>query len=291
MTYADNADTQRANSDYIRTSMKAPILEKEHELSLARQWRDDRNERALHELIESYTRLVVAIANKFRYYGLPLGDLIQEGNIGLMTAAEKFDPDRELRFSTYATWWVRSCIQDYVLRNWSIVRTGTTSAHKSLFFNFRRLRAKIEGDQEHEGLNDNDRAAIAKQLKVRVQDVEHMEGRLSGVDSSLNMTVSEDGDDEWQSMLPSDTPNPEDIVVAMKDAETRSAWLNSALQTLPEREQKIIKDRHMNDDVVTLESLGRELGISKERVRQLEQRAMVQLKDAILSITTDDRHV
>jgi len=284
MAYVDDSSTQKANSDYIRSSMNAPLLEKEHELDLARRWRDKRDERALHELVKSYTRLVVSIANKFRYYGLPIGDLIQEGNIGLMTAAEKFDPDRELRFSTYASWWVKSCIQDYILRNWSIVRTGTTAAHKSLFFNFRRLRARIESDKEHEGLNDADRAEIAEDLGVRVQDVEHMEGRLSGVDSSLNMTVSDESDDEWQNMLASEAPNPEDVVVEMRSAETRSEWLNKALRQLPEREQMIISERHLNEEVVTLEALGHELGISKERVRQLEQRAMTQLKSAIVSI-------
>ena len=289
MAYIDDSNTQKANMDYIRKSMNTPLLEKEKELELARQWRDKRNERALHELVNSYTRLVVAIANKFRYYGLPIGDLIQEGNIGLMTAADKFDPDRELRFSTYATWWIKSCIQDYILRNWSIVRTGTTAAHKSLFFNFRRLRAQIEGDKEQEGLNDDDRAAIAEDLGVRVQDVEHMEGRLSGVDSSLNMTISEDSDDEWQSMLPTESPNPEDVVVHMRSAETRSAWLNEALRALPEREQKIIEDRHLSEDSVTLETLGAELGISKERVRQLEQRAMTHIKSSMLNMQADQR--
>ena len=289
MAYIDDSNTQKANMDYIRKSMKTPLLEKEKELELARQWRDKRNERALHELVNSYTRLVVAIANKFRYYGLPIGDLIQEGNIGLMTAADKFDPDRELRFSTYATWWIKSCIQDYILRNWSIVRTGTTAAHKSLFFNFRRLRAQIEGNKEQEGLNDDDRAAIAEDLGVRVQDVEHMEGRLSGVDSSLNMTISEDSDDEWQSMLPTESPNPEDVVVHMRSAETRSAWLNEALRALPEREQKIIEDRHLSEDSVTLETLGAELGISKERVRQLEQRAMTHIKSSMLNMQADQR--
>jgi len=284
MTYVDDSATQKANLSYIREAMDAPILEKDHELALARRWREKGDERALHELITSYTRLVVSIANKFRFYGLSQGDLIQEGNIGLMTAANKFEPGRELRFSTYATWWIKSSIQDYVLRNWSIVRTGTTAAHKSLFFNFRRLRAQIEGEKEHEGLSDSDRADIAEKLNVRVQDVEHMEGRLSGVDSSLNMTLSDDSDDEWQNMLASDTPNPEDVVVEMRDAETRSDWLNKALNTLPEREQRIISERHMNDEVVTLEALGQELGISKERVRQLEQRAMTQLKTAITSL-------
>ena len=283
MIYVDNSKTQHADSDYIRRSMKAPLLEKEHELTLARRWREEQDETALHELIEAYSRLVIAIASKFRFYGLPQGDLIQEGHVGLMIAANKFDPDRDLRFSTYASWWVKSCIQDYILRNWSIVRTGTTAAHKSLFFNFRRLRAKIESMSEREGLTDDDRAEIANDLNVRMADVEHMEGRLSGVDSSLNMSVGEEEGDEWQSLLPSQSPNPEDVVMGMKDAETRSEWLNHALDTLPEREQMIINKRHLGDEVVTLDSLGKELGISKERVRQLEERAIGRLKDNILA--------
>lgn len=289
MTYSDNIETQKADRTYIRNSMKAPVLDKAHELDLARRWRDKRDEKALHELVSAYTRLVVSIASKFRFYGLPVGDLIQEGNIGLMTAADKFEPDRDLRFSTYAGWWIKSCIQDYVLRNWSIVRTGTTAAHKSLFFNFRRLRARIEGDKEQEGLSDADRTYIAEELGVRVEDVEHMEGRLSGVDSSLNATITdEDSSTQWQDTLAADTPSPEDIVITMRDAQTRSKWLNEALQTLPAREQTIINQRHLNDDVVTLEQLGKDLGISKERVRQLEQRAMDQLKTAICKAKHDD---
>ena len=141
MTHIDDPETQKANLKYIRSSMNEPLLEKDHELALAKRWSEDRDERALHELVQSYTRLVISIAAKFRNYGLPMGDLIQEGNVGLMQAAERFDYKRDLRFSTYASWWIRSCIQDYVLRNWSIVRTGTTAAQKSLFFNLRRLRA------------------------------------------------------------------------------------------------------------------------------------------------------
>ncbi|HCQ70926.1 MAG TPA: RNA polymerase factor sigma-32 [Rhodospirillaceae bacterium] len=282
MAYVDNTETQKADREYIRNSMNAPILEKDKELALARAWRDNRDEKALHELVSAYTRLVVSIANKFRFYGLPIGDLIQEGNIGLMTAAEKFEPDRDLRFSTYANWWIKSCIQDYVLRNWSIVRTGTTAAHKSLFFNFRRLRAQIEGTNEHEGLSEADRAQIAEDLGVRIEHVEHMEGRLSGVDSSLNATIAdEDNGAQWQDTLAEDAPNPEEVVTSMRDAQTRSKWLNDALHTLPSREQTIISQRHLSDDVVTLEQLGQDLGISKERVRQLEQRAMDTLKTAI----------
>lgn len=281
MAHIDDPQTQKANMNYIRTAMNAPMLEKEHELALARRWRDERDEAALHELVSSYTRLVVSMATRFRNYGLPMGDLIQEGNIGLMQAAERFEPARELRFSTYASWWIRSAIQDYVLRNWSIVRTGTTSAQKSLFFNLRRLRNKIENRKEAEGLNDNDRAEIAETLNVRVKDVETMEGRMSGVDSSLNMRVGEDEGEEWQNFLPAEQPDPEEATIGVHDAQTRSAWLQKALSTLPDREQQIIRERHLGYETVTLEALGKDLGISKERVRQLEQRAMSRLKDSM----------
>lgn len=283
MAHIDDPQTQKANLDYIRNSMAEPLLEKDHELDLARRWRDKGDEKALHELVRSYTRLVVSAAAKFRNYGLPMGDLIQEGNIGLMQAANRFEPERELRFSTYANWWIRSAMQDYILRNWSIVRTGTTAAQKSLFFNLRRLRAKIERANGSEGLTDADRAKIAKELQVNIRDVEEMEGRLSGADSSLNAVISEDGEEEWQNFLKDDRPNPEDIVIQMKDAKTRSQWLAEALGTLTEREQKIIRDRHLQYETVTLEDLGRELGVSKERVRQLEARAMEKLKAGLES--------
>lgn len=281
MAYIDDPQTQKSNTSYIRHSMREPILEKDHELALARRWRDKGDEKALHELVRSYMRLVVAMASKFRGYGLPVGDLIQEGNIGLMQAAARFDPERDVRFSTYAGWWIRAAIQDYILRNWSIVRTGTTSAQKSLFFNLRRLRARIEGKTGQSSLNDEGRAKIARELKVPVRDVEAMEGRLSASDQSLNAVVGEDGAEEWQNFLADDRPNPEEIVIGMKDAQARSAWLNNALGKLSDRERKIIRDRHLNYDAVTLEDLGKELGISKERVRQIESRAMEKLKENI----------
>lgn len=287
MSYIDDQETQKANLRYIRNAMDQPLLDKDHELDLARRWRDSNDERALHELVQSYQRLVISIAAKFRNYGLPMGDLIQEGNVGMMQAAAKFEPDRELRFSTYATWWIRSCIQDYVLRNWSIVRTGTTAAHKSLFFNFRRLRAQIEGRNETEGLDLQGRQEIADELGVKLKDVETMEGRLSANDKSLNARITQDSNEEWQTFLEDEDTNPEDIVVGMKDAQTRSAWLNEALLKLSDREQKIIRERHLTDEVVTLESLGQDLGISKERVRQLEKRAMDKIKDTMITFVDD----
>lgn len=287
MAHIDDIQTQRSNLDYIRTSMNEPLLAKDHELDLARRWREKGDEKALHELVQSYTRLVVAMASRFRNYGLPIGDLIQEGNIGLMQAANRFEPDRDVRFSTYAAWWIRSSIQDYVLRNWSIVRTGTTAAQKSLFFNLRRLRAKIEGQNGQEGLNDEGRAQIARDLDVKVSDVTDMESRLAANDQSLNATIGEDGDSDWQSFLADTRPNPEDVVMGMKDAQTRSQWLQEALGELSDREQTIIRERHLGYEPVTLEELGKQLGVSKERVRQLEQRAMDKLKVSMGRHVTD----
>ncbi len=287
MAYSDDTQTRKSNLDYIRTAMNEPMLEKEHELDLARRWKDNQDEAALHELIRSYTRLVVAAAAKFKHYGLPMEDLIQEGNIGLMQAAERFEPERELRFSTYASWWIRSAIQDYILRNWSIVRTGTTSAQKSLFFNLRRLRARIERHSGFDGLGEEGREMIANQLGVKVKDVETMEARMNGGDSSLNVVISEDGTEEFQNFLADDRPTPEENVIGFHDAKTRSKWLNEALGQLSDREQKIIRDRHLQYETVTLEELGKELSISKERVRQLEARAMEKLKET-LAPSVDD---
>lgn len=281
MSYIDDPTTQQANMRYIRHAMDEPLLEREHELDLATRWKDKRDERALHELVRSYTRLVVAIAAKFKNYGLPMGDLIQEGNIGLMEAAARFEPELGNRFSTYATWWIRAQIQDYVLRNWSIVRTGTTAHQKSLFFNLRRLRAKIDGQAARDYLDDDAREQVAKELGVSVKEVSEMESRMNGGDQSLNSPLGMNGENEFQDFLADPTPNPEEIVIGMKDNATRAKWLNEALGELSPRERTIIQKRQMAESVVTLEDLGKQLGISKERVRQLEQRAMDKLKSSM----------
>src|SRR5262245_42175444 len=197
MTHIDDAHTQRANQGYIKRSMRAPLLDGVREQELARSWRKHRDEAALHKLVSAYARLVMPFAMKYRRYGLPMGDLIQEGNVGLMEAAARFDPERAVRFSTYATWWIRARIQDFVLRNWSIVRTGTTAAQKALFFNLRRLQARID-DAGAQGLSSEGRLRIATELKVDVAEVELMEMRLAGADQSLNAPVAEGGDDDWQ---------------------------------------------------------------------------------------------
>lgn len=280
MAYIDDPQTQKANLKYIRASMREPMLEREVEFDLARRWRGDEDEAALHELVRSYTRLVVSTAARFRNYGLPMGDLVQEGNVGLMQAAAKFDPEREFRFSTYATWWIRSAIQDYILRNWSIVRTGTTAAQKTLFFNLRRLRARI-ADASTGRLSDEGRGEIAKELRVKRHEVESMENRLNASDQSLNATVGESSEDSWQDFLADTRPTPEIVVRERRDVEVRSLWLNKAIDELSPREQIIIRQRRLREEGATLEELGRELGVSKERVRQLEHRALTKMRDVI----------
>ena len=280
MAYIDDPTTQRANLAFIKNSMKEPLLEREREFSLARRWREDGDERALHKLVRAYMRLVVSTASRFRNYGLPMGDLVQEGNVGLMQAAARFEPEREIRFSTYATWWIRSAMQDYVLRNWSIVRTGTTAAQKSLFFNLRRLRARIE-DVSATRLSREGRQFIADNLKVNIRDVESMEVRLSAADQSLNAPVSESSDDDWQDFLADNRPSPEEVAIGMRDSETRSRWLGEALRELSPREQTIIRQRRLKEDGATLAELGRVLGVSKERVRQLEHRALLKLRESM----------
>lgn len=280
MAHIDDPQTQKANLRYIRASMREPMLEREVEFDLARRWRGDEDEAALHELVRSYTRLVVSTAARFRNYGLPMGDLVQEGNVGLMQAAAKFDPEREFRFSTYATWWIRSAIQDYILRNWSIVRTGTTAAQKTLFFNLRRLRARI-ADASTGRLSDEGREEIAKELRVKRHEVESMENRLNASDQSLNATVGESSEDSWQDFLADTRPTPEIVVRERRDVEVRSQWLNKAIDELSPREQIIIRQRRLREEGATLEELGRELGVSKERVRQLEHRALTKMRDVI----------
>jgi RNA polymerase sigma-32 factor len=260
--------------------MREPLLTRDHEFELAHRWRTAGDTAALHELVRAYTRLVVSIAARFRHYGLPVGDLVQEGNVGLMQAAARFEPDRGVRFSTYAAWWIRSAMQDYVLRNWSIVRTGPTAAQKSLFFNLRRLRARIE-ESSGAPLTDAGRRKIASELHVELAEVELMDMRLGAADQSLNTPVGESSEDDWQDFLPDRRPNPEEVVTSARDSEIRSRWLAEAMGELSSRERAIIRQRRLREEGATLEELGRELGVSKERVRQLEHRALVKLRLSI----------
>ena len=286
MGYVDTPQTQRANRRFMKSAMRIPLLDEKTESELARRWRDQKDETALWRLVTPYMRLVISTASRFRSYGLPVGDLIQEGNVGLMQAAARFDPDRKVRFSTYANWWIRSSMQEFVLRNWSIVRTGTTAAQKSLFFNLRRLKARIDRSGAIY-LDDSGKEQIACKLKVSLRDVSMMESRLSGSDSSLNTPVGETGEKEWQDLLAEERPGPEEIVAEHSETTARSKWIANAVAELNPREQTIIRERRLSEDGLTLEVLGRRLGISKERVRQIEQEALKKLRASILRQVND----
>ncbi len=271
---------------FVKAAMSAKFLERDEERVLAQNWKNNGDEVALHELASAHMRLVIALAARFRHYGLPLADLIQEGHIGLLEAAARFEPEREVRFSTYATWWIRASIQDYILRNWSIVRGGTSSAQKALFFNLRRLRAKLSQNPAAGG-NTSMFATIALAIGVSPADVELMDTRLSGSDVSLNAPITEgdsSGPAERVDFLVDDKPLPDETVGNQIDGDRRSNWLREALKVLSDRELRIVRERRLAEEAATLESLGARLGISKERVRQIENRAMEKLRRALNDI-------
>jgi RNA polymerase sigma-32 factor len=271
--------------------MRAELLDAETELRLAYAWRDQRDEEALHRLITAYMRLAISMASKFKRYGAPMNDLIQEASVGLMKAADKFDPDRGVRFSTYAVWWIKASIQDYVMRNWSMVRTGSTSSQKSLFFNMRRVQARLEREAATEGVHLETHELhekIAIEVGVPLHDVQMMDGRLSGSDFSLNATQSmEDEGREWIDALEDDAPQAAEKVENSHDTDTLRQWLVTALTALNDREQFIVRERKLRDDPRTLESLGSELGLSKERVRQLEAAAFGKMRKSLEAQSTE----
>lgn len=259
--------------------MKAPLLKREEEVKLGTDLRDNGDENALDKLVSSHLRLVVKMAAGFKGYGLPVSDLIQEGTLGLMDAARKFDPEKGVRFSTYARWWILASIQDYVMRNSSIVKIGTTPAQKSLFFNLRRLRAKISSNLAGP-MSDEDRVEIARILGVPTASVERMEALLSGYDSSLNTVIGSDEGDgsELQEFLEDDRPNPEENTAYHSNQTSRGNVIEKALAALDERERQIIKHRFLEEKKPTLEEIGNDFGVSKERIRQIEGRALEKLK-------------
>ncbi|MDV4168609.1 RNA polymerase factor sigma-32 [Rhodovulum sp. FJ3] len=282
----------QADQKFSRRAMKAELLDAETEAQLAYAWRDQRDEEALHRLITAYMRLAISMASKFKRYGAPMNDLIQEANLGLMKAAEKFDPDRGVRFSTYAVWWIKASVQDYVMRNWSMVRTGSTSAQKALFFNMRRVQAQIEREaaaagEELDGHQLKQRIAI--EIGVSENDVETMQGRLSGSDFSLNATQSsEDEGREWIDTIEDTGEQADAAVEHAHDTEQLREWLLNAMSALNDRERYIVQERKLKDDSRTLESLGEELGLSKERIRQLEAAAFQKMRK---NLETQSREV
>lgn len=264
---------------FISRTMKAPLLKREEEVKLGTELRDKGDEKALDKLVSSHLRLVVKMAAGFKGYGLPVSDLIQEGTLGLIDAAKKFDPEKGVRFSTYARWWILASIQDYVMRNSSIVKIGTTPAQKSLFFNLRRLRSKISKNLAGP-MSDEDRREISKILGVPTASVERMEALLSGFDSSLNTTIGSDESDgsELQEFLEDDRPNPEENIAYHSNQTSRSSVIEKALAALDERERQIIKHRFLEENKPTLEEIGNDFGVSKERIRQIEGRALEKLR-------------
>jgi RNA polymerase sigma-32 factor len=272
------------NSDMLltRKAIKAELLDAETELQLAYAWRDSRDEAALHRLITAYMRLAISMAAKFKRYGAPMNDLVQEAGLGLMKAADKFDPDRGVRFSTYAVWWIKASVQDYVMRNWSMVRTGSTSSQKSLFFNMRRVQAQLEREAQQTGENLDKHQLnqlIATEVGVPLSDVEMMDGRLSGSDFSLNATQASDEEGrEWIETLEDENARADLTVEEEHDQKRLANWLGVAMEALNDREQFIVRERKLIDSPRTLESLGAELGLSKERVRQLEAAAFGKMR-------------
>jgi RNA polymerase sigma-32 factor len=262
-------------------AMKAELLEADTELELARNWFYRECEQSLHRLVNAYMRLAISMAKKYGRYGVDTNELIQEAGIGLMKAAKKFDPERGVRFSTYATWWIKASIQDFVLRNWSLVRTGSTASQKALFFNFKRVKSKIERDYDrnvasvdYSSLNE----IVADQMGVPLRDVEMMESRLTGSDFSLNSLQQNEEGREWIETIEDENSIGADRVDSERDHKRIQVWIKEALSTLNSREKRIVIDRKLVDKPRTLDSIGGELGVSKERVRQLETQALKKLK-------------
>jgi RNA polymerase sigma-32 factor len=266
----------------LADAKRFPMLSPEREQKLAQAWRNDGDEAALRELVGSHLRLVIKIARGFAGYGLPVSDLVAEGNVGLMQAAQKFDPDRGFRFATYAMWWIRAAIQEYILHSTSIVKMGTTAAQKKLFFNLRQLKGRLEqfeaGDLPPESV-----ATIAAELGVPEKDVVEMNRRMSAADGSLNVTLTEDGEAEWLDRLVDEGPSQETVLAAADEMAQRRKLLGEAMARLNAREREILVERRLRDEPLTLEDLSRRFHVSRERIRQLEVRAVEKLRTGMLA--------
>ncbi len=281
MAYAAvNIDPESSLSRRLQEIRKFPMLSPEEELELSRRWRDHEDVDAAHKLVTSHLRLVVKIAMGYRGYGLPVGDLISEGSLGMMQAVKRFDPDRGFRLATYAMWWIRAAIQEYILHSWSLVKIGTTAAQKKLFFNLRRLKGQMQAIDEGD-LQPEQVAKIARVLDVAEQDVVSMNRRLAAPDHSLNAPVRQDSEGEWQDWLVDDAESPENAIAENEELSGRKALLANALKTLNERERHILVERRLKDDPTTLDELAQHYRISRERVRQIEVRAFEKLQKAM----------
>src|SRR3954471_6550474 len=268
-------------SRYLAEIRKFPLLDPQEEYMLAKRWREHEDTEAAHRLVTSHLRLVAKIAMGYRGYGLPINEVIAEGNIGLMQAVKRFEPERGFRLATYAMWWIRAAIQEYILRSWSLVKMGTTANQKKLFFNLRKAKSKISALEEGD-LRPDQVKLIAKRLGVTEQDVIDMNRRLGG-DASLNTPIREEGEGEWQDWLGGDSPSQETVLAESEERENRSKALRKALGVLNDRERRIFEARRLAEDPVTLEELSDEFGVSRERVRQIEVRAFEKVQAAVRS--------
>ena len=273
-------------SRYLSEIRKFPLLEPQEEFMLAKRWREHGDSKAAHRLVTSHLRLVAKIAMGYRGYGLPVAELISEGNVGMMQAVKRFDPDRGFRLATYAMWWIRASIQEYILHSWSLVKMGTTAAQKKLFFNLRKLKGQMQAIEEGD-LSPEQVTKIATRLGVPEEEVVNMNRRLAAPDSSLNAAVKAEGDMEWQDWLVDDSPNQEARLGESQELNQRKHMLAAALKQLTDRERHIIVERRLVDEPKTLEDLSSKYGISRERVRQIEVRAFDKLQKAMKNMVVE----
>jgi RNA polymerase sigma-32 factor len=273
---------------YLQEIRKFPMLEQKEEYMLAKSWREHNDIEAAHKLVTSHLRLVAKIAMGYRGYGLPVSELISEGNVGMMQAVKRFDPDRGFRLATYAMWWIRAAIQEYILHSWSLVKMGTTAAQKKLFFNLRKMKGQIQAIDEGD-LKPEQVEYIATQLGVPEDDVISMNRRLAAPDHSLNAPLRQDGDGEWMDWLEDDSESQESILAEQEELKKRRALLKQAMATLNERERHILTERRLKDDPTTLEDLSQVYGISRERVRQIEVRAFEKLQKSIRNAAIEEK--
>ena len=276
------------SNNLIELSKKAAILEKDEEFQLIDDWRQNKTPRSLQKILNSYLRLAVSYARKYSSYGLPLDDLIHEGVLGIMHALEKFDTSRDFRLSTYASWWIRASIQDYILKNWSVVRTGSTASQKALFFNLKKIKQQIN-DVSREFMGQEEINKVSNMLNVKSIEVQNMESRLTGGDMHLNQKVDNESENDLMSLLADDRQNPEESFEDYNDKNIKKDFINKAINTLNDREKTIIRLRKFREKSITLDELGQQLKISKERVRQIETKALEKLKKSLLDISQQNK--
>ncbi len=281
-------DPESNLSRYLQDIRKFPILEPQQEFMLAKSWREHGDSDAAHQLVTSHLRLVAKIAMGYRGYGLPMGELISEGNVGMMQAVKRFEPDRGFRLATYAMWWIKAAIQEYILHSWSLVKIGTTAAQKKLFFNLRRIKGEIQAMEEGDLAPENVKE-IATRLNVSETEVISMNRRMAAPDNSLNAPLRADSEGEWQDWLVDDTDSQETKLAESEELGKRRDLLHGALETLNERERHILVERRLSEDPLTLEQLSQQFGISRERVRQIEVRAFEKLQKSMRTAAIEER--